>query len=166
MDPSPSMTSSSWLPMLPVWRTRTLSTLVSLVLSQSCKAHAGIKVLDFKPFNPVDKRTECTYRKESAGKLNHVTKGMIGIIVDICTRNKTEEIENRLGAGVEELAMRGLRALAAAFEEVEGDDHDAEGNGFELIGLLPIFDPPREDTKQTIDDAVALGVKVKMVTGD
>ena len=130
------------------------------------KAHAGIKVLDFKPFNPVDKRTECTYREESTGKLKRVTKGMTGIIVDICTRNKTEEIENRLEADVEEFAMRGLRALAVAFEEVEGDDHDAEGNGFELIGLLPIFDPPREDTKQTIDDAMALGVKVKMVTGD
>jgi H+-transporting ATPase len=130
------------------------------------KAHAGIKVLDFKPFNPVDKRTECTYREESTGKLKRVTKGMTGIIVELCTRNKTDEIENRLEADVEEFAMRGLRALAVAFEEVEGDDHEAEGNGFELIGLLPIFDPPREDTKQTIDDAMALGVKVKMVTGD
>ena len=130
------------------------------------KAHAGMKVLDFKPFNPVDKRTECTYREDSTGKLKRVTKGMTGIIVDLCTRNKTEEIENRLEADVEEFAMRGLRALAVAFEELESDDHSAEGNGFELIGLLPIFDPPREDTKQTIDDAIALGVRVKMVTGD
>ena len=130
------------------------------------KAHQGIKVLDFKPFNPVDKRTECTYREESTGSLKRVTKGMTGIIVELCSRNKTEEIENRLEADVEEFAMRGLRALAVAFEEVEGDDHEAEGNGFELIGLLPIFDPPREDTKQTIDDALLLGVRVKMVTGD
>ena len=130
------------------------------------KAHAGIKVLDFKPFNPVDKRTECTYREESTGKLKRVTKGMTGIIVELCSRNKTDEIENKLESDVEEFAMRGLRALAVAFEEVEGDDHEAEGNGFELIGLLPIFDPPREDTKQTIDDAILLGVKVKMVTGD
>jgi H+-transporting ATPase len=130
------------------------------------KAHAGVKILDFKPFNPVDKRTECTYRDESTGKLKRVTKGMTGIIVELCSRNKTDDIENRLEADVEEFAMRGLRALAVAFEEVEGDDPEAEGNGFELIGLLPIFDPPREDTKQTIDDAMALGVKVKMVTGD
>jgi H+-transporting ATPase len=130
------------------------------------KAHAGIKVLDFKPFNPVDKRTECTYREDSTGQLKRVTKGMTGIIVELCTRNKTEDIENRLEADVEEFAMRGLRALAVAFEEVDGDDPDAEGDGFELIGLLPIFDPPRDDTKQTIDDAIALGVRVKMVTGD
>jgi len=49
---------------------------------------------------------------------------------------------------------------------VLGDTPDAQGNGFELVGLLSIFDPPRSDTKQTIDDAMALGVKVKMVTGD
>ncbi|ESK90258.1 plasma membrane h(+)-atpase 1 [Moniliophthora roreri MCA 2997] len=130
------------------------------------KARAGIKLLDFKPFNPVDKRTEITYREEATGKLKRVTKGMTGIIIELCTRNKTEELENKLEADVEEYAQRGLRALAVAYEELDGDDHEAEGNGFELIGLLAIFDPPRDDTKQTIDDAIALGVKVKMVTGD
>ncbi|KZT53113.1 ATPase [Calocera cornea HHB12733] len=135
-------------------------------IGDASKARAGIKLLDFKPFNPVDKRTEITYREESTGKLKRVTKGMTGIIVDHCTRNKTEEIENRLEADVEEFASRGLRALAVAYEELEGQDPEGEGNGFELIGLLAIFDPPRSDTKQTIDDAIALGVKVKMVTGD
>lgn len=135
-------------------------------LGDVARARAGITLLDFKPFNPVDKRTEITYREEATGKLKRVTKGMTGIIIDLCTRNKTEDVENRLEADVEEYASRGLRALAVAFEEVEGDDFEAEGNGFELIGLLSIFDPPRDDTKQTIDDAQLLGVKVKMVTGD
>jgi H+-transporting ATPase len=135
-------------------------------LGDTSRARAGIKLLDFKPFNPVDKRTEITYREEASGKLKRVTKGMTGIIIELCTRNKTEDIENRLEADVEEFASRGLRALAVAYEEVEGDDPEAEGNGFELVGLLPIFDPPRADTKQTIDDALAFGVKVKMVTGD
>ncbi|THG96573.1 hypothetical protein EW026_g5285 [Hermanssonia centrifuga] len=135
-------------------------------IGDTSRARAGIKLLDFKPFNPVDKRTEITYREESSGKLKRVTKGMTGIIIELCTRNKNEDLENRLEADVEEFAARGLRALAIAYEELDGDDHEAEGNGFELIGLLSIFDPPREDTKQTIDDAMALGVRVKMVTGD
>ncbi|KAI0765814.1 hypothetical protein BC629DRAFT_1442883 [Irpex lacteus] len=135
-------------------------------IGDPARARAGIKLLDFKPFNPVDKRTEITYREEATGKLKRVTKGMTGIIIELCTRNKTEDLENRLEADVEEFASRGLRALAVAYEEVDGDDYEAEGNGFELIGLLSIFDPPRDDTKQTIDDAMALGVKVKMVTGD
>ncbi|KAE9393023.1 hypothetical protein BT96DRAFT_999824 [Gymnopus androsaceus JB14] len=76
-------------------------------------------------FNPVDKRTETT---ESTGKLKRVTKGMTGIIIELCSRNKTEELENK-------------------------------SKQKEPIGLLAIFDPPREDTKQTIDGAMALGVK-------
>jgi H+-transporting ATPase len=130
------------------------------------RARAGIKLLDFKPFNPVDKRTEATYLEESSGKLKRVTKGMTGVIIEICTRNKTEELENQLEADVEDFAARGLRALAVAYEEVDGTNPEADGNGFELIGLMSIFDPPRDDTKQTIDDAIALGVRVKMVTGD
>jgi H+-transporting ATPase len=130
------------------------------------RARAGIKLLDFKPFNPVDKRTEITYIEESSGKLKRVTKGMTHSIMELCTRNKSEELEDRLEADVIEFASRGLRALAVAYEEVDGTDHEAEGNGFELIGLMSIYDPPRDDTKQTIDDAIALGVRVKMVTGD
>ena len=135
-------------------------------LGDPAKARQGIKLLDFKPFNPVDKRTEITYREEFTGKLKRVTKGMTGIIIELCTKNKTEELENRLEKDVEEYAARGLRALAVAFEEVSGEDHNAEGEGFELIGLLAIFDPPRDDTKKTIEDALSLGVRVKMVTGD
>lgn len=143
-----------------------IDTAVVAALEDPTHARDGIKLLDFKPFNPVDKRTEITYRETSTGKLKRVTKGMTGRIIDLCTRNKTEQVENRLEEDVEEFARRGLRALAVAYEEVEGDDFEAEGNGFELIGLLAIYDPPRADTKQTIDDALALGVRVKMVTGD
>jgi H+-transporting ATPase len=35
-----------------------------------------------------------------------------------------------------------------------------------LVGVLPLFDPPREDAKATIATALAMGVKIKMVTGD
>ncbi|WVR06611.1 plasma-membrane proton-efflux P-type ATPase [Kwoniella sp. DSM 27419] len=131
------------------------------------QAREGIDLLDFKPFNPVDKRTEITYRdNRDGGKLKRATKGMTGIIIELCSRNKTSAMEDQLEADVEEFARRGLRALAVAAEDVMGDDKESQGNGFELVGLLSIFDPPRSDTKQTIDDAMALGVKVKMVTGD
>lgn len=143
-----------------------IDTCVVGSIPDPAQARAGITLLDFMPFNPVDKRTEITYREESTGRLKRVTKGMTGVIINLCTRNKTDEIEDRLEADVEEFARRGLRALAVAFEDVEHDDPKGEGNGFELIGLLAIFDPPRSDTKQTIDDAIALGVRVKMVTGD
>ncbi|KAM0754842.1 plasma membrane ATPase [Meredithblackwellia eburnea MCA 4105] len=129
-------------------------------------AREGITLLDFKPFNPVDKRTEITYIENATGRMKRVSKGMTGIIIELCSRNKTVEVENQLEKDVEEFAARGLRALAIAFEDVPSGNKDEPGNGFELLGLLSIFDPPRDDTKQTIDDAQALGVRVKMVTGD
>ena len=55
--------------------------------------------------------------------------------------HKTEELKNCLEAYVEEFASCGFCALVAAYEEVGSDDFDAEGNGFELIGLLIMFDP-------------------------
>ncbi|KAI9607625.1 hypothetical protein KEM48_003534 [Puccinia striiformis f. sp. tritici PST-130] len=129
-------------------------------------ARRGIKLVDFKPFDPVSKRTEITYIDVATGEMRRVTKGMTGKIMDLCTYNKTEDIEQQLEADVEEFARRGLRALAVAYEDVPSGNAEGPGSGFQLIGLLSIFDPPRDDTKQTIDDAVSLGLKVKMVTGD
>lgn len=131
------------------------------------KQFEGIKVLDFKPFDPVTKRTEVTYTDAGKeGKMFRVSKGMTPMIEKLASRNKTEEQLDQLEKDVEEYAARGLRALAVAHEEVPSGDKDGEGNGFQLIGLLAIFDPPRHDTKETIDEALNLGVKVKMVTGD
>ena len=106
-------------------------------------------------------------------------------ILDLCTRNKTNEQIEQLNTDVDEFARRGLRALAVAVEDVPSGEVEGQGNGFELVGLLPIYDPPRSDTKETIDRALELGtvrfnslvrkfrvknlflgVKVKMITGD
>jgi H+-transporting ATPase len=130
------------------------------------EAREGIEELEFEPFNPTIKRTEITYRKN--GKLYRATKGMSHFILDLCTRDKTEEQIQLLNDDVDEFARRGLRSLAVAIEEINGDDYKSEGSGsgFRLIGLLPIYDPPRSDTKETIDRAIELGVQVKMITGD
>ncbi|KAJ2955398.1 hypothetical protein NQZ79_g8593 [Umbelopsis isabellina] len=128
-------------------------------------AREGMEELEFKPFNPVNKRTEITYR-DSEGVVRRVTKGMSHTILDLCTRDKTEETIKALNDDVDEYARRGLRALAVAVDEVPSGGVEDEGKGFRLVALLPIYDPPRSDTKETIDRAIALGVQVKMITGD
>ncbi|KAL3694188.1 hypothetical protein R1sor_007839 [Riccia sorocarpa] len=40
------------------------------------------------------------------------------------------------------------------------------GGPWEFLGLLPLFDPPRHDSAETIRQALNLGVNVKMITGD
>lgn len=78
-------------------------------------------------------------------------------ILELCTRNKTSEQTQKLNADVDEFAVRGLRALAIAIEDVPSGNINDKGNGFTLVGLLPIYDPPRLDTKQTIERALELG---------
>ncbi|KAG0744730.1 hypothetical protein G6F57_008084 [Rhizopus arrhizus] len=130
-------------------------------LAEPKLAREGIEELAFEPFNPTIKRTEITYRKD--GQVYRATKGMSHFILDLCTRDKTEEQIQALNDDVDEFARRGLRSLAVAIED---DIHQDQGSGFRLIGLLPIYDPPRSDTKETIDRAIELGVQVKMITGD
>ncbi|KAI8985261.1 E1-E2 ATPase-domain-containing protein [Pilobolus umbonatus] len=121
-------------------------------------ARDNIEELEFKPFNPVVKRTEITYRSKADGKVLRVTKGMSHTILDLCTRDKTEEQIKALNDDVDEFARRGLRALAIAVDEVPSGETEGEGLGMRLVGLLPIYDPPRSDTKETIDRAIALGI--------
>ncbi|KAG0307480.1 plasma membrane H+-ATPase [Dissophora globulifera] len=143
-----------------------IDTCIVNSLPDTSRARAGIEQMDFIPFNPTDKRTQMTYRRLSDNTVHRVSKGMSSVILDLCTRNKDQAQIDQMHADVDEFAFRGLRALAVAIEEVPEGTVESTGSGFTLIGLLPIYDPPRHDTKETIDRAQALGVKVKMITGD
>lgn len=43
---------------------------------------------------------------------------------------------------------------------------ESSGGPWTFVGLLPLFDPPRHDSAETIRQALNLGVNVKMITGD
>lgn len=42
---------------------------------------------------------------------------------------------------------------------------DSPGGPWEMVGVMPMFDPPRHDSAETIREALNLGVHVKMITG-
>jgi H+-transporting ATPase len=110
--------------------------------------------VSFTPFDPVGKRTEATVA--SGGETFLVTKGAPQVILDLCTEQEDcEGIEDK----VEALAEKGYRTLGVGIKR-SGDDHVS------FAGLIPLFDPPREDSKETIEVAKKLGLDVKMVTGD
>ncbi|CAF4876145.1 unnamed protein product [Rotaria sp. Silwood1] len=114
-----------------------------------------IIVKSFIPFDPTTKRTEVTYQDKSDSKIYRVSKGMPDTILRLC--EATVQVD-KVRQDVNEFANRGLRGLAVALSN--------ENENFKLIGLLPIFDPPRNDTAETIKKALELGVQVKMITGD
>ncbi|KAL2935904.1 Plasma membrane ATPase 2, partial [Bienertia sinuspersici] len=79
--------------------------------------------------------------------------------------NKSD-IERRVHAVIDKFAERGLRSLAVAYQEVPEGRKDSLGGPWQFVGLMPLFDPPRHDSAETIRRALNLGVNVKMITGD
>lgn len=67
---------------------------------------------------------------------------------------------------IDGFANRGLRSLGVARQTVPEKTKESAGTPWEFVGLLPLFDPPRHDSAETIRRALELGVKVKMITGD
>ena len=111
------------------------------------------RVTDFRPFDPVSKRTEARVGGPSA---HRVTKGAPQVIAALCTSDPGAAAAD---AVVEDFAAHGFRSLGVA--RSPGGDDD-----WTLLGVLALADPPREDSAATVAAARELGVEVKMVTGD
>ncbi|WRX33007.1 Cation-transporting P-type ATPase [Theobroma cacao] len=85
-------------------------------------------------------------------------------IITLC--NCKEDVKKKVHAVIDKFAERGLRSLGVARQEVPEKTKEAPGAPWQFIGLLPLFDPPRHDSAETIRRALNLGVNVKMITGD
>ena len=115
---------------------------------QSCK------VTRFKPFDPVRKRAEA----EITDQTGHfqVAKGAPQSILQLIGTNP--ELENQVTTHTNELATRGYRTLGVARTDANGQ--------WQYLGLLPFFDPPRDDAQDTIQRSQSFGLNIRMVTGD
>ena len=109
----------------------------------------------FLPFDPVHKRTEGVYDGKECGLV--VTKGAPQVIIE--QSNEKEFDKKAAYTQVESFADKGFRTLGVAYRKCEEDV-------YHFVGLIPLFDPPRVDSKEAIKEAKAKGISVKMVTGD
>jgi H+-transporting ATPase len=129
-----------------------LAVLGGLKSNQALKPY---QVGHFQPFDAVHKRTEAAV-KGPDGKAFKVTKGAPQVILALSAN--ADEVKLAVDKAVDEFAAHGFRSLGVA---------RAEGDGkWQFLGVLPLFDPPRDDAKSTIATAQQMGVTVKMVTGD
>jgi H+-transporting ATPase len=119
------------------------------------QALKGYQVVHFQPFDPVHKRTEATV-KGTDGKEFKVTKGAPQVILELSAN--AGQVKPAIEKAVNEFAARGFRSLGVARADTQGP--------WQFLGVLPLFDPPREEAKATIATARQMGVNVKMVTGD
>lgn len=108
------------------------------------------------PFDPVRKRADAEIEMADGAKFA-VSKGAPQVIMDLAGLHGEERV--RAQQAVDSLASRGFRSLGVARRI--GADKD-----WEYLGLLPLYDPPREDSKEVVERAKAHGLSVKMVTGD
>jgi H+-transporting ATPase len=115
----------------------------------------GYQILHFKPFDPVQKRTEATV-KGTDGKQFQVAKGAPQVILKMST--DADEVKPVVEKAVNDFAGKGFRSLGVARADQDGK--------WKFVGVLPLSDPPREQAKATIASARQMGVKIKMVTGD
>ncbi len=131
---------------------------IDLAVINGVEDKAGLSdytVDDFKPFDPVVKHTEATV-KGPDGKQFTAVKGAPQVVRDLC--GEANEMTAWVDERVNDLAGRGFRTLGVA--------RRMEGGDWQFLGLLPLYDPPREDAAETIKAATEHGVDVRMVTGD
>ncbi|KAF1344264.1 hypothetical protein BDV97DRAFT_364206 [Delphinella strobiligena] len=112
------------------------------------------KTVKYTPFDPVSKRIVaiCTLR----GDTYTCSKGAPKAVLNLTDCSK--EMADLFRDKATEFARRGFRSLGVAYKKND--------EPWVLLGMLSMFDPPREDTAQTIIEAQQLGVPVKMLTGD
>ena len=119
------------------------------------RALDGYQVIHYQPFDPVHKRTEAT-TKSADGHTFKATKGAAQVILELAAN--APQVNLTIDKSINEFAARGFRSLGVARSDAQGR--------WQFLGVLPLFDPPREDSKATIATARQMGVNVKMVTGD
>jgi H+-transporting ATPase len=113
------------------------------------------RVTHFQPFDPVHKRTEATVTSPD-GTTFKVTKGAPQVIQALAAN--AVQVQDAVEQAVNGFAARGFRSLGVARTDAQGQ--------WQMLGVLPLYDPPRADAKATITTARQMGVQVKMVTGD
>ncbi len=110
----------------------------------------------FIPFDPVHKRTEATIQAPD-GATFQTAKGAPQIIMEMA--ELSDEMQTHAQQVVDAFAAQGYRALGVARK-------NSDAPGWTFLGILSLFDPPREDSAKTIAHTRAYGVNMKMVTGD
>jgi len=107
----------------------------------------------FEPFDPVSKRAEAEV--EGPGGRFKAAKGAPQAILSLVEGDsEASNVDERVNA----FAAKGYRALGVA--------RTGEDGAWRYLGLIALYDPPREDSAETIKTAQSMGVEVKMVTGD
>ncbi|CAI0420874.1 unnamed protein product [Linum tenue] len=91
---------------------------------------------------------------------------VLSVTMAIGSHRLSQQAKKKALSIIDKFADRGLRSLAVGRQTVPEKTKESAGGPWQFVGLLPLFDPPRHDSAETIRRALHLGVNVKMITGD
>lgn len=134
------------------------------------------KKLDEVPFD-FDRRRMSVVVKTPQNKVRMMTKGAVEEMLKVCRyveiNGKIEPLSQQRQVAMEALMQRynrdGLRVVAVAYREFSNTQENysvADENELILVGYLAFLDPPKESAIAAIQSLYALGVTVKVLTGD
>jgi len=117
------------------------------------------RVIEFHPFDPVSKKVSAVVESPQGERIICVKGAPLSVLKTVEDDHPIpEDIDAAYKNKVAEFATRGFRSLGVARKRTEGS--------WEILGIMPCADPPRHDTAKTINEAKALGLSIKMLTGD
>eukprot|EP01126_Amoeba_proteus_P049138 TRINITY_DN5726_c0_g2_i12.p1 TRINITY_DN5726_c0_g2~~TRINITY_DN5726_c0_g2_i12.p1 ORF type:complete len:467 (+),score=115.70 TRINITY_DN5726_c0_g2_i12:119-1519(+) len=114
------------------------------------------KQLHFHPFDP-DSKVAWAKVQAPNGKIFHTLKGAPQVVFNRSV-NRTK-LGKTVKDDMDKLASNGYRCIGTAISDEKGKD-------YQMTALIPLFDPPRDDTAEVIKKANKMGIDVKMITGD
>jgi len=134
--------------------------------------------LDEIPYDFSRKRLSILVADKSAEKPRNVlvTKGAVLSILEVCSSaegsdgsvseiaSSLQKIQDRY----HELSGQGFRTLGVAYKELEGNDRvkTEDEKDMTFLGILSLFDPPKEGVTESLERLEHLGIRLKVITGD
>lgn len=117
------------------------------------------KVIEFHPFDPVSKKVVALVESPAGERITCIKGAPLFVLKTVEEDHGIpEDVLANYKNKVAEFASRGFRSLGVARKRGEGH--------WEILGIMPCYDPPRHDTARTVNEAKSLGLKIKMLTGD
>ena len=133
---------------------------------------SGLRRIEEVPFDSDRKMMSTKYKMHGVSHI--LTKGALDVILDRCVsiatkdgiRPITQEDKNIILEQNKKYSEDGLRVLTFAYKESDEElSIDTEFN-YTFLGLVSMIDPPREESKQAVADAIRAGIRPVMITGD
>ena len=137
---------------------------------------SGYTKLDEHPYDFIRKRLSILLSEPAGQSHIMVTKGALSNVLSVCTHAEIEnqqivdisEVSDRIEKEFVACSAKGLRTLGVAYKKISDTStiEEAKEEGMTFAGFITLFDPLKADIVKTVGELKAMGVSLKIITGD